>query len=44
MPAMGGLDVVRQLKHSKHAPVIVIVTAYDQHALEAFEAGPSIIC
>ena len=45
MPAMGGLDVVRQLelgKHgtqSKHVPVIVIVTAYDQHALEAFEAG-----
>jgi len=45
MPAMGGLDVVRQLelgKHgtqSKHVPVIVIVTAYDQHALAAFEAG-----
>jgi two-component system LytT family response regulator len=39
MPAMGGLDVVRQLKRSKHAPVIVIVTAYDQHALEAFDAG-----
>lgn len=39
MPSMGGLDVVRQLKHSKHAPVIVIVTAYDQHALQAFDAG-----
>jgi two-component system LytT family response regulator len=39
MPAMGGLDVVRQLKPGKHAPVIVIVTAYDQHALQAFEAG-----
>ncbi|MGP0074836.1 MAG: LytR/AlgR family response regulator transcription factor [Bryobacteraceae bacterium] len=45
MPAMGGLDVVRQLelgKHGmqrKHVPVIVIVTAYDQHALAAFEAG-----
>src|SRR5580704_3089747 len=39
MPAMGGLDVVRQLKQSKHVPVIVIVTAYDQHALQAFEAG-----
>jgi CheY-like chemotaxis protein len=44
MPAMGGLEVVRQLKHGKHLPVIVIVTAYDQHALQAFEAGPSIIC
>jgi two-component system LytT family response regulator len=39
MPAMGGLDVVRQLKHGKHLPVIVIVTAYDQHALQAFDAG-----
>jgi two-component system LytT family response regulator len=39
MPAMSGLDVVRQLKQSKHVPVIVIVTAYDQHALQAFEAG-----
>jgi DNA-binding LytR/AlgR family response regulator len=36
---MGGLEVVRQLKHGKHVPVIVIVTAYDQHALQAFEAG-----
>jgi len=39
MPAMGGLEVVRQLKQSKHVPVIVIVTAYDQHAVQAFEAG-----
>jgi DNA-binding LytR/AlgR family response regulator len=39
MPAMGGLDVVRRLKHGTHMPVIVIVTAYDQHALQAFEAG-----
>ena len=39
MPAMGGLEVVRQLKHGKHLPVIVIVTAYDQHALQAFDAG-----
>ncbi len=39
MPAMGGLDVVRHLEHGKHLPVIVIVTAYDQHALQAFEAG-----
>jgi two-component system, LytTR family, response regulator len=39
MPAMGGLDVVRQLRQSRHMPVIVIITAYDQHALEAFEAG-----
>jgi two-component system LytT family response regulator len=39
MPAMGGLEVVRQLKHGKHLPVIVVVTAHDEHALQAFEAG-----
>jgi DNA-binding LytR/AlgR family response regulator len=36
---MGGLEVVQRLRHGKHLPVIVIVTAYDQHALQAFEAG-----
>ena len=39
MPAMGGLDVVRRLKHGTHVPIIVIVTAFDQHAIKAFEAG-----
>jgi two-component system, LytTR family, response regulator len=39
MPAMGGLDVVRCLKQGARMPVIVIVTAYDKYALEAFEAG-----
>jgi DNA-binding LytR/AlgR family response regulator len=39
MPAMGGLEVVRQLKHGKRLPVIVVVTAHDEHALQAFEAG-----
>ena len=39
MPAMGGLDVVRRLKQGTHIPVIVIVTAYDQFAIQAFEAG-----
>ena len=39
MPAMGGLEVVRHLKHGAHMPVIVIVTAYDKYALAAFEAG-----
>ena len=39
MPVMGGLDVVRSLKHGTHLPVIVIVTAYDRFALQAFEAG-----
>jgi two-component system, LytTR family, response regulator len=39
MPVMGGLDVVRNLELSPHLPVIVIVTAYDQFAIQAFEAG-----
>lgn len=39
MPAMGGLDVVRNIRRGTHLPVIVIVTAYDKYALQAFEAG-----
>ena len=39
MPVMGGFDVVRLLNPSVHLPVIVIVTAYDQYAIQAFEAG-----
>ena len=39
MPVMGGLDVVRNLKRGPHMPVLVIVTAHDAYAVEAFEAG-----
>jgi len=39
MPGMGGLDVVRQLKHGTHAPAVVIVTAYDRFAIQALDAG-----
>jgi two-component system, LytTR family, response regulator len=38
MPAMSGFEVVRSLT-GPALPVIVIVTAFDQHAIEAFEAG-----
>jgi len=38
MPIMSGFEVVRNLD-GPHVPVIVIVTAFDQHAIEAFEAG-----
>src|SRR5262249_8589635 len=38
MPLMGGFDVIRHLSGSR-LPVVVIVTAFDQHAIEAFEAG-----
>src|SRR6202167_497510 len=39
MPGMGGLDVVRKIRGGARLPAIVIVTAYDKYALEAFEAG-----
>jgi two-component system LytT family response regulator len=39
MPVMGGMDVIRSLKCGTHLPAIVIVTAYDEFALQAFEEG-----
>lgn len=38
MPEMGGFEVIRNLRPGA-IPAIVIVTAYDQHAIEAFDAG-----
>lgn len=38
MPGMGGFEVARRIEGAP-LPVIVIVTAYDRHAIEAFEAG-----
>ena len=38
MPGLSGFDVIRKLEGGK-LPIVVIVTAYDQHAIEAFEAG-----
>jgi two-component system LytT family response regulator len=38
MPVMSGFEVVRNLGGPR-LPVIVIVTAFDQHAIDAFEAG-----
>ncbi len=38
MPGLSGFDVIRRLPQGS-LPVIVIVTAYDQHAIRAFEAG-----
>jgi two-component system, LytTR family, response regulator len=37
MPVMGGFELVQKL--AGPAPVIVIVTAYNEHAIRAFEAG-----
>ncbi len=38
MPVMSGFEVVRSLGGAP-LPIIVIVTAFDQHAIQAFEAG-----
>jgi two-component system LytT family response regulator len=38
MPDLSGLEVARHLR-GPEAPVVVFVTAYDQHAVEAFEVA-----
>jgi two-component system LytT family response regulator len=38
MPGLGGFDVIRQLPAGA-TPFVIIVTAFDQHAVRAFEAG-----
>jgi two-component system LytT family response regulator len=39
MPECGGFDVVKILEADDALPVIVFVTAYDEYALRAFDAG-----
>ena len=39
MPGMSGFDVIGRIRSGPEMPVIVIVTAWDQHAIRAFEAG-----
>ena len=39
MPGLTGLEVVRKLRQGRWLPIIVIVTAYDAYAIQAFEAG-----
>jgi DNA-binding LytR/AlgR family response regulator len=39
MPDMDGFEVIRKLRPIGTLPVIIIVTAYDQHAIRAFEEG-----
>ena len=38
MPQIDGFEVVRRLSGT-HLPVIIIVTAFHEHAIQAFEAG-----
>lgn len=37
MPGQSGLDFARELCQAADAPLIVFITAYDQHALSAFD-------
>ncbi|MDI6715361.1 MAG: response regulator [Actinomycetota bacterium] len=37
MPGLSGLEVVELIKQLPHAPAIVFVTAYSEHAVKAFE-------
>lgn len=39
MPDLGGFDVIRKLPPGSRVPMIVIVTAWDRYAVQAFEAG-----
>lgn len=39
MPDLGGFDVIRKLPPGIRVPMIVIVTAWDRYAVQAFEAG-----
>jgi two-component system LytT family response regulator/two-component system response regulator LytT len=39
MPGLTGFEVARRLLGGRTAPQIVFVTAYDQHAIEAFEVN-----
>src|ERR1035438_1741244 len=38
MPGLGGFDVIHRLPEGA-LPIVILVTAYDQHAIRAFEAG-----
>jgi DNA-binding LytR/AlgR family response regulator len=39
MPGLGGFEVARRLLERDPAPALVFVTAFDQHAIEAFEVN-----
>jgi two-component system response regulator AlgR len=38
MPGISGLELAKQLQGTQHPPFIVFCTAYEQHALQAFDA------
>lgn len=38
MPGIGGVEAARHLSALAHPPAVIFVTAYDEYAMEAFEA------
>ncbi|MEJ2346655.1 MAG: LytTR family DNA-binding domain-containing protein [Gammaproteobacteria bacterium] len=39
MPGIDGLETARHLAQLEHPPAVIFTTAYDQHAVEAFDAS-----
>src|ERR1044072_7662907 len=39
MPGLTGFEVARRMLNARASPHIIFVTAYDQHAIEAFEVN-----
>ncbi len=39
MPGIDGIETASQLQLKEHPPAIIFTTAYDQHALDAFQSG-----
>ena len=39
MPELSGLEVARRIRQGTHLPIIIIITAYDQYAIQALDAG-----
>ncbi|HYM47962.1 MAG TPA: response regulator, partial [Burkholderiaceae bacterium] len=37
MPDMNGIEVARHLAQRENPPAVIFITAYDEHALDAFE-------
>lgn len=39
MPEINGIEVARRIQRGSHLPIIIMVTAYDQFAIQALDAG-----
>lgn len=39
MPGMDGLEAARRLAQGEHPPAVIFTTAYEEHALEAFDSA-----